>query len=287
MHERATGPGHPGPHRLAFQDCESRKGTPRHKQYEDAIAMARRNKTRPECEMDLAPPVSAFLEAQGYTVRSEVNGCDIVGIRGDTTVVVELKRNFTVSLLAQAADRQRIADAVYVALPRPLDPLRGKRWHSLRHLLRRLELGLLFVSFTTGTPEVQLVFHPTPFDRKRDNRRRRALLREAAGRSKDFNRGGSTRRKLVTAYRESAVHIACGLEALGDASPAALRALGTGPKTRAILYDNVYDWFERVDRGVYRLSDAGRRALAEYAVLAKHYRSEIGRMRKQKEEVAG
>ncbi len=241
--------------------------------------MSRDAQIRPRYETDLAQPVTAFLESQGYTVRSEVNGCDIVGLRDGRMVVVELKRNFTVTLLAQAADRQRVADAVYVALPRPAEPLRGKRWRILRHLLRRLELGLLFVSFSTEKPRVQIVFHPVPFDRKRDHRRRQVLLREADGRSSDFNRGGSSRRKLVTAYRENALHIACGLEALGDSSPAALRALGTGARTRAILYDNVYGWFERVDRGVYRLRDAGREALAEYPDLAGHYRNEITRRR--------
>jgi len=241
--------------------------------------MPRDTPTRPRYETELAEPVTAFLESQGYVVRSEVNGCDIVGLRDGRMVVVELKRNFTVSLLAQAADRQRVADAVYVALPRPGEPLRGKRWRTLRHLLRRLELGLLFVSFSTGKPKVQLVFHPAPFDRKRDHRRRQVLLHETGGRSSDFNRGGSSRRKLVTAYRENALHIACALETVGESSPAALRALGTGPRTRAILYDNVYGWFERVDRGVYRLQSAGREALAEYPDLAEHYRSEIRRLR--------
>ena len=99
--------------------------------------MPRNTQIRPQYETELAQPVTAFLESQGYTVRSEVNGCDIVGVRGGQLVVVELKRNFTVTLLAQAADRQRVADAVYVALPRPAESLRGKRWRILRHLLRR------------------------------------------------------------------------------------------------------------------------------------------------------
>ncbi|HQH52189.1 MAG TPA: DUF2161 family putative PD-(D/E)XK-type phosphodiesterase [Candidatus Hydrogenedentes bacterium] len=252
--------------------------------YKDAKAMPRDKTTRPRYETELARPVTAFLESQGYTVRSEVNDCDIVGTRDGHTVVVELKRSFTVSLLAQAADRQRVADAVYVALPRPAEPLRGKHWRRLRHLLRRLELGLILVSFTAGRPRLQIVFHPTPFARKRDSRRRGALLREVEGRSGDFNRGGSTGRKLVTAYRENAIHIACGLEALGDCSPAALRNLGTGPKTRDILYNNVYDWFERVDRGVYRLKDAGRSALKEYPGLAEHYRNQIARMQEKERE---
>ncbi|MGI6458968.1 MAG: DUF2161 family putative PD-(D/E)XK-type phosphodiesterase [Candidatus Hydrogenedentales bacterium] len=241
--------------------------------------MPRSTQPRPQYETELAGPVTAFLESQGFTVRSEVNGCDIVGIRDEHMVVVELKRNFTVTLLAQATDRQRVADAVYVALPRPAESLRGKRWRILRHLLRRLELGLLFVSFSTEKPRVEVVFHPVPFERKRDHRRRQVLLRESGGRSSDFNQGGSARRKLVTAYRENAIRIACALEALGESSPAALRALGTGPKTRAILYNNVYGWFERVDRGVYRLQEAGREALADYPDLATYYRKEIEKKR--------
>jgi hypothetical protein len=144
-------------------------------------------------------------------------------------------------------------------------------------------LGLLFVSFTTGKPNVQIVFHPTPYNRKRDNRRRRALLREVHGRSRDFNRGGSTGRKLVTAYRENAIHIACALAMVGDASPAAVRKLGTGPKTQNILYDNVYDWFERVDRGVYRLKESGREALDMYPDLAAHYQKAIARVQSEDE----
>ncbi len=34
-------------------------------------------------ETDLYPPIRDFLTAQGYTVRSEVNHCDITAVRGD------------------------------------------------------------------------------------------------------------------------------------------------------------------------------------------------------------
>ena len=47
-------------------------------------------------ETDLYPPVKAFLEAQGYTVKGEVEGCDVVALRGDEPpVVVELKTAFS------------------------------------------------------------------------------------------------------------------------------------------------------------------------------------------------
>lgn len=227
-------------------------------------------------EVDLYPPLRDYLEAQGYTVRSEVNGCDVVAVKGGDLIVVELKRAFGIGLLVQAAERQRISDSVYVAIPRPSESLWSKKWKGFRHLLRRLELGLIFVAPRARARKVEIVFHPTPFDRKKRTQKRRAVLEEVAGRSGDYNQGGSTRRKLMTAYRESAVRIAVCLDRLGPLSPKALRALGTGPKTTGILYDNVYGWFERVDRGVYALSAQGKKELAQYADLAAAFAAELG-----------
>lgn len=226
-------------------------------------------------EVDLYPPLRDYLEAQGYTVRSEVNGCDVVAQKGDDLIVVELKRAFGIALLVQATERQRISDSVYVAIPRPGESLWSKKWKGIRHLLRRLELGLILVAPRSRARKVEVVFHPTPFDRKKRSQKRRAVLEEVAGRSGDYNQGGSTRRKLMTAYRESAVRIAVCLDRLGPLSPKTLRALGTGPKTTGILYDNVYGWFERVDRGVYALSAQGRKDLAQYADLAAAFAAEL------------
>ena len=100
------------------------------------------------------------------------------------------------------------------------------------------------------------------------------MIREVQSRSADYNQGGSSKRKLVTAYRESAVHIAVRLQQLGPLSTKSLRELGTGEKTTAILYDNVYGWFERVSRGVYSLSPRGILELACYPDLVAHYSQE-------------
>src|SRR5690554_5480577 len=97
-------------------------------------------------ESDLSQPIIELLEAQGYRVRSEVRDCDIAATKDNQLVVVELKRNLSVTLLGQAVDRQRFADAVYVAVPKPKRH-NGSRWRETIHLLRRLELGLLLVSF--------------------------------------------------------------------------------------------------------------------------------------------
>jgi hypothetical protein len=40
---------------------------------------------------DLYGPVRRHLEALGYTVRSEVGKCDVLGASGDSMVAVDLK----------------------------------------------------------------------------------------------------------------------------------------------------------------------------------------------------
>lgn len=227
----------------------------------------------PGRETDLAPPVRAWLEAQGWTVRSEVEQCDLVARRGDALVAVELKRRFETSLLIQAAQRQRAVDSVYVAIPRPRTA-RGSAWAGVLHLLRRLELGLLLVSLGR-TARVEVALDPVPFTRRRSSAGRRAILEEIAGRSGDWNVGGSTRRPLVTAYRESAIFVACCLERTGPLSPRALRSLGTGAKTRAILYDDVYGWFTRIDRGLYALAPRGRAEIENFAEVTAVYRERV------------
>jgi len=59
-------------------------------------------------ETSLYAPVKRFLEGLGYTVKGEVGGCDIVGIKGDDppiVVVGEMKLAFNLELVLQAVDR--------------------------------------------------------------------------------------------------------------------------------------------------------------------------------------
>ncbi len=234
----------------------------------------------PRRETELYAPIRDYLLDQGYTVRSEVRGCDITASRNDELIVIELKRAFSTALLIQATQRQRVTDSVYVALPEPCGWKRSAHWRHVQHLLRRLELGLIWVAFDKGEPRVEVVFHPLPFERKQQGRGRRAILREMAGRSGEYNRGGSHRQQIITAYRENALLIACCVEQHGPLSPRELRALGTGAKTQSILTHNYYGWFERVARGVYALKAAGREALAAHAGLAAQLRARLGEAEK-------
>ena len=220
-------------------------------------------------ETDLFEPIKKYFEGHGYSVNAEVKDCDVIATRDDELIVVELKTSPNMNLLIQATDRQSISSAVYVAIP--VATGNRKRWLGVQRVLRRLELGLLVVSFGPLGATVTKLFDPLPDQKRKPKRKRRAIIREIAERSSDYNTGGSTRIKLVTAYRENAILVATCLEQLGQCSPRRLRDLGTGDRTPGILSKNHYGWFQRIDRGIYSITDQGRQEIRSYAEL--HSRS--------------
>jgi hypothetical protein len=213
-------------------------------------------------ESDLYRPVKDYLEEHGYSVRGEVKHCDIVATKNDEIIVVELKLSINLTLLVQATERQGITDSVYVAIPRPRKF--GRQWKGVKRVLKRLELGLLVVTQRPLGSKVVKHFDPAPGIRRKNPKRRRAVIQEIADRSGDYNIGGINRQKLVTAYRENAILIACWLKHLGPTSPKILRERGTGEKTTQILSKNHYGWFQRVERGVYAVTDPGAYEAAAY-----------------------
>ncbi len=199
-------------------------------------------------ETALYAPVKALLEGQGYAVKGEINGCDVVAVRGDEPpVVVELKRTFGLGLVMQGIDRLAMTDAVYLAVG-----AWPTRQPETRRLCRRLGLGLIVV--TDGRAEV--VQDPLPYRPRRDRRRLGVLLREHQRRIGDPTTGGSTRQPIMTAYRQEAMRCAA-LLAAGPMRLRDMRAAADVPNAGRILGDNVYGWFERVARGVYALTPRG------------------------------
>jgi len=69
------------------------------------------------------------------------------------------------------------------------------------------------------------------------------------------------RQPVMTAYRQRALACAASLRA-GPGRPRDLRAVA--PDAGAILLRNVYGWFERSGRGVYRLTGLGEAALQRW-----------------------
>ncbi|NLK88022.1 MAG: hypothetical protein GX279_11105 [Clostridiaceae bacterium] len=230
-------------------------------------------------ETDLYKPVHDYLVAQGYEVQGEVNGCDLAAIMGDDLIVIELKTSFNLKLLYQAVKRQRVTESVYVAVPRPKGGTRTAAWREMCMLLRRLEIGLITVALNKKADQVEVHFHPNTFDRMksmRANKRiRYSIIKETAGRSGHYNTGGANKTKLITAYREQAIHIVCCMMKYGKMSPAQLKKMGTSAKTPNILRDNHYGWFIKVTRGIYDLDDSAREFLKGYPELQQHYMGKI------------
>ncbi len=239
-------------------------------------------------ETDLFQPVSDFFVKAGYTVRSEVVHCDILAMKGEELVAVELKTQFSLALLTQAVKRQKTADAVYMAVPKPANFGRTKKWKDLVHLVRRLELGLIFVITGRGRQRIEVVTDAVPFDREKSRRShtrtRKTMIAEMNGRHSDKNKGGSARTKIMTAYKEHCIRIATYLDLHGPKSPKELRALGTEPKkTRNILYDNHYGWFDRISKGLYDINEKGRKELCEYRDLMEFFASECAERPSEKQ----
>jgi hypothetical protein len=207
-------------------------------------------------ESDLYAPVKALLEEQGYTVKGEIRGCDVVGVRGDEPpVVVELKRTFGLALVLQGVDRLALTDRVYLAVGQWPTQLK-----NVRKLCRRLGLGLMVVAHERA----DIVFDPLPYSPRKNRRKLGRLLGEHVRRVGDPNRGGSTTRvTMMTAYRQQALRCAELLKH-GPMTLADMRAAADVPNAARILQDDHYGWFERVDRGTYVITPAGRRDLQRF-----------------------
>lgn len=208
-------------------------------------------------ESDLYAPVKGLLEGQGYVVKGEVRGCDVVAVRGaEPPVVVELKRSFGLGLVLQGVDRLALTDLVYLAVGQW-----PKQLKNVKKLCRRLGLGFIVVA--NGKADV--VLDPVPYTPRPNKRKAGRLLGEHARRVGDPNLGGQAMRApLMTAYRQEALRCAELLAANGPMKVAAVRKAGDAPKAAQILQQDVYGWFERVERGVYAITPKGREGLVQF-----------------------
>jgi hypothetical protein len=219
-------------------------------------------------EAALYSPVKQFLENQGYEVKGEVRGCDLVARRGDEPpVIVELKLRFNLPLVLQGVDRLAMTERVYLAVPRPERRARGgplaPERPEIRKLCRRLGLGLILVGLTRKT--IVILEEPVPYRPRQAKSRALRLLDEFSRRIGDANVGGAVGVPLVTAYRQDALRCARALSLYGPMRLAALRAMAGVPRAAGILQRNVYGWFDRIERGIYRLTPEGDRALSRFA----------------------
>ena len=215
--------------------------------------------SKPAREVDLYPAVKAWLARQGYDVRAEVGAADVVARKPDAPLaVVEMKLGFSLALFHQGLARLAVTDDVWLAVPEP-----GKRARRDNvAMARRLGLGVLAVRLRDG--HVDELCAPGPYA-PRKSRKKQARLEKAFDRLRgDPNEGGATRHGIVTGYRADAIRCARFLAVHGASRGADVARWTEVPVATRIMADNVYGWFDRVERGVYRLTPGGRAGLADY-----------------------
>lgn len=212
-------------------------------------------------ESDLYEPIKRFLEGQGYEVKSEVAGADVVACRGDEPpVIVEMKTGFSLALFHQGVARLALTDAVYLAVP--AGSVRGRKaFQANVKLARRLGLGVMSVRARDGF--VAVLVDPGPYAPRKSSQRKGRLLREFQRRVGDPNTGGVTRTTVMTAYRQDALRCLTHL-AQGEARGRDVKDATGVPNATRIMADDHYGWFERVRVGVYRLTPKGREALGQF-----------------------
>ncbi len=231
-------------------------------------------------EEDMYKHIEKYFKNQGYRVDGEVADCDIVCIKDEELIVIEMKKNLSTKLLYQGLRRQKVTDKVYIAIPKPKKYTLTKR-NEILSITKRLGLGVILINMSNKSKErCEIIVEPKKMSIV-ISKNRKKVLDEIKGRSVNINKGGITNKKINTAFREKCVKIGCILELIGESSPKDLvKYYECDEKTRHILYTNVYGWFTNVSKGVYKLNDFGLEKLhsEEFKIVYKHYKKEVNKL---------
>ncbi len=201
-------------------------------------------------ETELYAPVKALLNTMGYYVKAEVKSVDILALKAEKSIAVELKTAVTLKLVYQAIDRQKLADEVYVAIPKTAMQSHRDHFKSFELLLKRLGIGLIIVQSDVA----EIKFEPKVLDialsNARNTRKKKTLMNEFHERINHVNVGG-TKGKTLTLYREKALLIAHALMSHPGLSTIELKHYTQIDNVSTILQKNFEGWFVKLDRAKY------------------------------------
>ena len=215
-------------------------------------------------ETDLYLPIKQHLQKLGFEVKGEINNCDIVAKQGDHVIIIELKLTLNITLLLQAVERFSVADIVYIAIPKQCSLYRKQGKH-VKKLIKRLGIGLIIVDIQTTSQYVEVVFDPQDYIPRKNKRKQDALLKEFNQRIGDTQKGGTTRAKAgLTAYRQRCIRVAEYLLTHPTAKGAEIKKAIGEEQASSHLQKDYYGWFEKVERGVYKISAKGKQELPDW-----------------------
>jgi hypothetical protein len=217
-------------------------------------------------------------------VKGEIKHCDVVATKQAneneaSLVIVELKLTFSLELLLQGINRQSLSDNVYLAICAPSTPAKKKNWRSKQpdyiKLCRKLGLGLMLVvldeqsaksvdSQSSVKEQVKILLDPGAYKPRKSSSRQSVLLKEFNAREGDPNLGGINKTKIITAYRQNALKCAEQLHIHSTLSLKQLRETTNIENAASIMQKNHYGWFDRVEKGIYKLNTSAEKPLLRY-----------------------
>jgi len=211
-------------------------------------------------EIELYQPIQSFLNEQGYTVRGEIGAIDVFAMKNEHSIAVELKTTISLKLIYQAIERQKVADVVYVAVPKSAIKTHQDSYKSFILLLRRLSIGL----FVIHVDQVEVVLDAKEYDLsasiRRNTKKKERLIHEFTHLKNNVNIGGK-RGKKMTLYKEKVIKIANVLLENPVLSPKQIKNFTQIEEVSSILQKNYYGWFMKFGRGLYGLSEQGVREI--------------------------
>lgn len=217
-------------------------------------------------EKDLYLPIKAFLNNLKYEVKGEIKDCDIVAKKDDMIIIIELKLTLNITLLLQAVERFTLTDTVYIAIPKQAFIFK-KQSKQVKKLIARLGLGLIVVDMQQSQQYVEVINDPKDYTPRKNKRKQQALLKEFSLRQGDPQQGGSTRKKAgLTAYRQRCIRVAEYLSKCTAAKGAEIKKAIDEPQATQFLSKDYYGWFNKVERGVYKISEKGKKELSEWQI---------------------
>lgn len=234
-------------------------------------------------EEELFEPIKQYFQEFGYVIDGEVGHLDVLCEKDGQFIAVELKNDLNFKVFLQAAKQQKLFEHVFIGCWTPKN-CRSRVFLDKVYMIQRLGLGLILVSKRTKVVTVfcDPIQHPLESYLKRNKRKKEMLIREFSNRKTKSNSGGINKTKLVTAYKENSLLVLNYLNEFGPSKASIIKKTIAVDNAYSILYQNHYNWFEKVDTGIYGMSVMGKEAFINEMKLIEELVQFIAN--KQKEE---
>jgi hypothetical protein len=121
---------------------------------------------------------------------------------------------------------------------------------------------------------VEVRLQPAVVSTRKNAKKKKQVIKEFKNRTGEYNVGGK-QGKIVSAYRESAIHVYCLLQKEIEASPAQLIKLGAPANTGTILRMNHYGWFHKIARAKYTFDVDMSEIRKEFGAVVNFFESEV------------